>query len=412
MVFGKRSLIIALAGMMVLLLAVACGSPPPTAAPTAAPQPTAVPGTTPTPTAATDPFQAEWDELVAAAQAEGNLVLVLGSSPSRNYARVIDEFERQFGIATVRAAGSGSENANRVLAERNAGSFTSDISFIGRTSIVRVINAGGMLPIRDLIIRPDVLDESLWYGGRLWYNDDDQRYIMAYNASLETNVNPIFYNKDRVSQAEIDSIQSIWDIVNNPDYTFGAVDPRGEGSTTERLRFYAHPDLGPAFYEQVILNTNTTFMGDDRRGVVDGLARGQWDFAILVSGAGSVDMDNAIADGLPIGKIERTLAEGKVLSVAGTLAAFERPANPNAQKLFVNWWLSPEGQDARHRFSDDPDPSQSLREDIPPTNIPEENQRRPGEEGIFVLGTDPETLALLPQSLEFITGLLQQRGVQ
>jgi hypothetical protein len=34
-----------------------------------------------------------------------------------------------------------------------------------------------------------------------------------------------------------------------------------------------------------------------------------------------------------------------------------------------------------------------------------------GVHGIFVLGTDPETLALLPQSLAFVTELMQQKGL-
>ena len=398
----RRNVLALLLTVMASLAVAACGggeTPTPT-------QPSAAT----TPTAEPTGFEAEWAQLIADAQAEGELVLVLGSSPSRNYARVIDAFEQEFGITTVRAAGSGSENANRVLAEQNADSFTSDINFIGRTSIVRVIEAGGMEPIMDLIIHPEVLDTSNWYGDQIWFNDDDQAHLIAYNGALEGNVNPIFYNTERVSQAEIDSINSIWDIVNNPDYTFGAVDPRGEGSTTERLRFYSHPDIGPEFYEKVILDTNTDFMGDDRTAVVNGLALGQWDFAFLISGAGGVDMRNAMSDGLPIGQIEKTLDEGRVLSVAGTLGAFLNAPNPNAQKLFVNWWLSPEGQMARHEFNDDPEATQSLREDIPPTNIPEENQRQPGQEGVFVIGTDPETLALLPASLEFVTELMAQAG--
>ncbi len=90
--------------LMGLLAACGGGDPTPTSAPTATPVP------------AGDAFGTEWDELIAAAQAEGQVVLALGGSDSRTGRFAFAAFEKQFGVQIVASSGSGSDNANRILA--------------------------------------------------------------------------------------------------------------------------------------------------------------------------------------------------------------------------------------------------------------------------------------------------------
>ena len=90
---------LALTAGAVALLLVACGSSAPTATPTAAAlaTPTALPTATPT----LDPFQAEWDALIAAAQDEGDLTLVFGGSAGRSYRPIAEFFGEKFGITAL-----------------------------------------------------------------------------------------------------------------------------------------------------------------------------------------------------------------------------------------------------------------------------------------------------------------------
>ena len=106
------------------LLAAACGSDPtatprptptsapvatPTPAPTATPVPTLAPGVTPPPPAPTPTptvdtqaiFEAEWAELVAAAQEEGELVLNLGGGAGRVFQNHLDAFQEKFELELV-----------------------------------------------------------------------------------------------------------------------------------------------------------------------------------------------------------------------------------------------------------------------------------------------------------------------
>ena len=165
---GKRArgvvMLALIASAMVLLLA-ACGQDDPTATPrpTATPPPAVGDEPTPTPDAAAA-FQAEWEELIAAAQAEPELVLVLGGSAGRNYRPIADFFGEKFSIEMVVSSGSGTAQANRVLAERQAGSYLVDILFVGPTSAnERLIPGEALDPLAEPFIHPDVLDTSLWY---------------------------------------------------------------------------------------------------------------------------------------------------------------------------------------------------------------------------------------------------------
>ena len=55
----------------------------------------------------------------------------------------------------------------------------------------------------------------------------------------------------------------------------------------------------------------------------------------------------------------------------------DRPPNPNAAKLFLNWFLTQEGQTALHTLYTTP-PNPSLREDVPVGNTLPQERRVPG----------------------------------
>ena len=143
------------AAVTLLAVVAACGQADPTASPT--PTATAVPGATPTPPptatptlTADDIFQAEWEQLIADAQEEGELVLILGSGRSRDHREVFNFFGDKFGINMLGSTGSGTNNTNRLLAERARGLFTADIMFTGNSSIQRARDADALLPFEGL----------------------------------------------------------------------------------------------------------------------------------------------------------------------------------------------------------------------------------------------------------------------
>ena len=67
-------------------------------------------------------FEAKWKDLIAKAQKEGEVVIIMGGSDSRHNRAMLDYFSKQFGIKVIGSTGSGTSNTNRLLAERSRGS--------------------------------------------------------------------------------------------------------------------------------------------------------------------------------------------------------------------------------------------------------------------------------------------------
>ena len=76
--------------------------------------------------------------------------------------------------------------------------------------------------------------------------------------------------------------------------------------------------------------------------------------------------------GIPLAKLTRTLAEGGTVEVRGTMTIFDRAPHPKASQLFVNWFLSKDGQQTRHDLVNDDSPSPSLRTDVTQGRIPDD----------------------------------------
>ena len=144
-----------------------------------------------------------------------------------------------------------------------------------------------------------------------------------------------------------------------------AMDPRGSGYGRSGARFvYYHSELGPEYLRRFFSETNATLSRDYRQ-AIDWLAQKR--FSLLLFGNGD-DILQAKAQGLPVNVIDTsTWKEGAALEPAAfTLVLMDKPAHPNAAKVFINWLLSREGQMAVQK---DGETNDSLRVDIPKTGV-------------------------------------------
>ena len=375
----------------------AAATPTPTEAGPSAPAATPTPEPTPTPDAAAL-FQVEWDALIAAAQAEGQLTIAAGGAPSREYRGVVQQFEDTFGVTTVMSTGSGSDTINRVLAERQAGQFLVDVGLISIiTSDTRLIPGNVLEPIAQYFIHPDVTDESLWFGGRHWYGDAGEERIFIYSAGLD-DTHPIFYNTNLMSADEVGAITSIPDMLADrwtgryvgltPDASAGLGGLQSAGSAPARR---------PPSPRQHAPGTGTAVTGD-RRVLVDWLAMGAYP---LVAFTGGVARDLRALEGFGAPVKEVFIPRDTPgLSAGGSgnpIEMFTQAPHPNAAKLFLNWWLSREGQTFIHENVEDLQ-RQSLRTDIPIGNVDETERRAEGAEYTFQ-DADPAVQPLKDEAL-------------
>ena len=333
---------------------------------------------------ATSQFENEWAKLIAAAQQEGRVVISAGGAPSREYRSVVELFQKKFGLQVSLSTGSGAASIDRVLAERNAGKYTVDV---GLTSVAatrtRLVPAQAMEPIPPLLIHPEVLDKSAWFAGRHWYADPQEEKFSFLYAAEPTETFSLWYNTKVISKKEIETIKSPADLLD-PKWR-GKVTSRtwgDRGRVGEMQNIYFQPDMGIEWIRAFFGQAEARFSDDVR-------IRESW-----VIG-GSVPI--AFSDGDLDRELERLEKAGMpvalhsipyklpFLTAGGSgccIQVYNRAPHPNAAKLYLNWFLSKEGQTAIHQIT----PSiarQSMREDIPFGNIEPKERRVPGKPYIF-----------------------------
>jgi iron(III) transport system substrate-binding protein len=333
---------------------------------------------------ATSPFEKEWAQLIAAAQQEGRVVIAAGGAPSREYRSVVELFQKKFGIQVSLSTGSGAASVDRVLAERSAGRYTVDL---GLTSVAgtrtRLMPAKALDPIPPLLIHPEVLDKSAWFGGRHWYADPQEEKFSFLYAAEPTENFEFWYNTDAISKEEIATIKTPADMLD-PKWR-GKITSRtwgDRGRVGEMQNIYFQPDMGIKWIRAFFKQADARFSDDVR-------IRESWVIGGSVPIAfsdGDIDREfrRLAKAGMPITmrSIPYTLP---FLTAGGSgccIQVYNRAPHPNAAKLFLNWFLSKEGQTAVHQV--EPEITrQSTREDIPLGNVAPKDRRAPGRKYIF-----------------------------
>ncbi len=384
----KRAESLAVAGVAMALLVAACGSEQPAPTATAPPEPPAAP----TPTV--DRFGAEWGALTEAARAEGQLVITMGGSAGRAFRPIVAVFDERFGITTTVATGSGSSHVNRVLAERTAGRYLVAVMYGGATSVnSRLIPADALGPIADLFIHPEVTDQSLWFGGKHWYADPEQRFIFTFAARGGPTNLSMRYNTDLVSQDDIDGFSSVYDYLD-PQWA-GKIVARvpSDGAGTYYVT-YVHPDIGPAWIDAFVAPELDVTFSNDAPFIIDGIAKGKFAMGIAIGGAGR-DLESLGTLGAPVGAINKDFKEGGAMTASSAIHLMTTPTdapNPNAAKLWVNWWLTKEAQTLMHTLSE-ADVEPTLREDVTDWGRTLEEDRKVPGRSYYFFTSDPEFVA-------------------
>ena len=377
--------------------------------PVLGPTPTSPPGLGPTATPAPTPtvdasFPAEWDRLIAAAQEEGEVVIIAGGSASTDMRHHLNFFREKFGIKVVVGRGSGTDQANRLLAERGNGRYTADIAHIGPTSgNVRLVPNGAYDPIKPLLIHPEVVDESLWLNNKHHYLDVDQDKIFAWNGVAGVTRFPSWYNTEEVADADLP--RNADDILNGRWKSVLAMQPPVTGGAGgSYFTLYVHPDFGPEFVERFIRETDI-FFTTDALSMLNGLVNGK--FHGIYGGTGAQDPEELEDKGLPIAQPQYDVTSVKTIAPTGSannVAVLNRRPNPNAAQLYINWLLSREGQTV---WMDDPEEDQnpSLRtDDIPFGTTDPDERRKPGVTYLIIVA-EPEILAKRDEALQFASDL-------
>jgi ABC-type Fe3+ transport system substrate-binding protein len=328
-------------------------------------------------------FDRKWAALIKAAQQEGQLVIVDGPNVATGEGPVYEAFAKEYGLRLTQITGTPDEIVSRVLAEKQQGLHTVDLSLAGTGSTQRLLNANVYQPLQPLLISPEAINRKT--GWRVNYipwvaGDKAKKYVIAYDMAATLNyVDRIWYNTNNVTKQDLASLKS-WNDLLSPKYKHKIVIGDVGMNVASSDRDYGWIGLGESYWAK--------FMKDDAPTVLpvgaelqmsNGLANGQWDFAMFLDE--DTPFQSAQQAGLPIARFPKTLAPGTVVSPSGNLGVFSHPQDPAAAKLFVNWLLSKQGQAAYNALNTNLD-DMSLRTDVPRGAVPA---------NIFALAINPKT---------------------
>lgn len=343
-------------------------------------------------------WQVEWEKTVEAAKREAQLVAYGGEEIT--HIEILRAFNKEYpDIKVVTASGHGSELGARIIAERRAGKYLVDVYAGGPSTPYRVLYLGKALePIGPALILPEVTDTSRWYGGKYHYADPENRYLLMYEGSVSSG-GTIYYNTNLVDPKEL---KSYWDLFN-PKW-MGKIlfmDPRSSSlGLNTSLSLYNHPQLGAEYIKRLFREMKVAISGNRRQGT-DWLSTGK--FALCFA---CRDIKRAMKQGLPINEIEAdNLKEGGSEIGGGgssVIVLLNKAPNPNAAKLFLNWYLSRQGQMVWQRVMNTTviETSDSMRVDIPKDDVIPDGRRVEGRTYRIVGFRDPKpVLKLLDEVL-------------
>jgi len=310
-------------------------------------------------------WQVNWEKIVAAARKEGEVRL--WGDQEITHPDIVAAFTKEYPfIKPVTVSGRVGELMPRIIAERRAGKYLADLysGGLGGRSFFDFLKTGVLDPIKPLLVLSDVVDGSKWLNGEHYYADSEKQFVFMYEGSV-AGVG-LHYNTNRVDLKEF---KSYWDLLN-PKWKGKVVlyERVGVGSPSV-VRFYYNSQLGPDFLRRLLTEMDLT-VSLDRRQSSDWLASGKFPICIDCG-----DTDRAKQQGLPVDEFSHAnLKEASYeISTSGNsgLALVNNASNPNAARVFVNWFLSREGQTIWQTVMNTKvlEPSDSMRVDIPKDRV-------------------------------------------
>jgi len=279
-------------------------------------------------------WRGEWKKTVEAAEKEGQVTIYAfgGATLLPIEAGVFQKRFPEIKVVTV----SGNP-VRRILTERRAGKYLADIAIGGASTPWRLYKAKVLDPIKDAMILPEVADESKWWRRKHRYIDRERKYAFQFIGTPDLGY--IFYNSKLVNPK---GFQSFWDFLN-PKWKgkIAARDIRTPGTGIGTIKmFYYNPKLGPKFIRRLFSEMDITLFRD-RRQAVNWLATGKISICFFCT---SSDIGRAQAQGLPVDEFAAMKEGAGLSSSSGNIDLVNSAPHPNAAKVYVNWFLSREGQ--------------------------------------------------------------------
>ena len=186
--------------------------------------------------------------------------------------------------------------------------------------------------VEPYFILPEVRDAHHWWGGHM-YVDKSKRYVYSFLAFVQEAV---WYNINLMNPDEVRT----YDDLLRPKWNgkIGYSDPRAGGAGQGNWTFLWRT-RGEDFLKK-LLQQKLVIMREERP-LAEYLVKGN--VAITIG----LDIDNFgpfVKAGLPVKPLPPLKDGVYPVTGSGNLAIIKDPPHPNATRVFINWFLSREGQ--------------------------------------------------------------------
>ena len=320
----------------------------------------------------------EWDGLVKKAEEEGE-VAIYATDSIGNAQSIWAAFQKRYPKIKLigTSVGRGSDLFPKLFSERRAGKYLADVFLAGPTAVhLNLYPAKVLDPMPPALVHANVTDLTKWWQGKHHYVDPEGQYNFMYESALYGP--PLSFNTTIVNEKEI---KSAWDLVQ-PQWKgkLAVLQLNATQGSTALAFVYHHPQLGPKFIERVYRDMEPTFFRDLRQGT-DWLSQGKFPICFLCR-----RIDRAQMQGLPVAELDpyAVIERPGIGAGSGAIVLMNRHPHPNAAKVFLNWFLSLEGQIAFRQANVDELRVGSMREDLPQEILPPLARRRKDKEYLFI----------------------------
>lgn len=310
---------------------------------TAPSKPVSVPEKVPKETApaAREDWQIEWEKTLKEAKKEGTVVIISGR-PEQDRRAYTDGFKRKYGIDSQWLSGPPTQLLQKILTEHKREIYTSDLYLSGGDPAIHVKNVGSSQSLREAMILPEVKDEKVWYRGKFPFLDKEGKY--AFAATLYPQA-PFYVNFKLLPnyKEELASYRNLLD----PKWKgkILSLDIIHAGGAAKWFAAMIEEDFGPMLgldYMRELAKQEPLFIADSRL-AADWMLHGKYSLGM------NLMMDSTIVNwkrqGIEVPVVSFIPKEGGYVTSGGQVLNFLNNApHPNASRVFINWFLSREGQ--------------------------------------------------------------------
>jgi iron(III) transport system substrate-binding protein len=277
-------------------------------------------------------WQKTWDETLAAAQKEEKVVVA--APPDAEVRRTLPAaFEARYSIRMEYISGRGSDQANKLRRERDAGAYTVDAVVAGNQTMFSVLYAEKMLaPLQPELMLPEVTEGRYWTRGSLWFADPEQKYILRiFNTVREAFI----INTALVKEQDLRRFSDLLDPKWKGKISF--LDPSMAGTGGNQCALL-YKIFGEDFVRKLLVDQKP-LISRERRQLTDAVLRGTHP---ITFGAEDGEIERLRAEGMPVKAIFSLEDMPGAVSGGNMVALLDQAPHPNAARIFVNWMASKE----------------------------------------------------------------------